>query len=151
MAEQQETPPHLEALAQYIKDFSFENPNAPYSLRPPETPPDIHIDLDVTSRALKDGDYEVNLLLSGRAGGEGEDLLFRFELDYAGVYRPSGIPAEHLDQVLKIEGPRLMFPFARAIIANAVRESGFPPFMLQPVDFVGLYHAKHIAPNGKTN
>ena len=133
--------PHLEALAQSVKDLSFENPNAPQSLRPQDQPPSISIQVNVNSKPMGDEDYEIELILEGSAG-EGDGMLFRFELNFAGVFRLLNIPKEHINQVLMIECPRLMFPFARAVLANAVRDGGFPPFLLQPIDFGGLYQAR---------
>jgi preprotein translocase subunit SecB len=133
--------PQLEALAQYVKDLSFENPNAPRSLGPQETPPNISINVNVNAKPLGQEDYEVDITLEGQAG-EGEGLMFKFELVFAGVFRLSNIPKEHEHQVLMIECPRLMFPFARAVLANAVRDGGFPPFLLQPIDFAQLYQAR---------
>ena len=133
--------PQLEALAQYVKDLSFENPNAPRSLGPQETPPNISIQVNVNAKTLAEGEYEIELVLEGKAG-EGEGLLFNFELNFAGVFRLANIPQDHVHQVLMIECPRLMFPFARAVLANAVRDGGFPPFLLQPIDFAQLYHAR---------
>lgn len=133
--------PQLEALAQYVKDLSFENPNAPRSLGPQETPPNISIQVNVNAKALSPGEFEVELLLEGKAG-EGDDLLFSFELNFAGVFRLTNIPENHVHEVLLIECPRMMFPFARAILANAVRDGGFPPFLLQPIDFGQLYQAR---------
>jgi preprotein translocase subunit SecB len=133
--------PHLEALAQYVKDLSFENPNAPRSLGPQETAPDISIQVNVNAKPLSPDEFEVELILEGKAG-EGEGLLFSFELNFAGVFRMANIPQEHAHQVLMIECPRLLFPFARAVLANAVRDGGFPPFLLQPIDFAQLYQAR---------
>jgi preprotein translocase subunit SecB len=133
--------PQLEALAHYVKDLSFENPNAPRSLGPQETPPNISINVNVNAKPLAENDYEVDITLEGQAG-EGEGLLFKFELVFAGVFRLTNIPKEHEHQVLMIECPRLMFPFARSVLANAVRDGGFPPFLLQPIDFAQLYQAR---------
>lgn len=141
MAEGNGGAPLLESLAQYVKDLSFENPNAPRSLRPQETPPNISIQVNVNAKPLGDDDFEVELILEGSAG-EGEGLLFSFELNFAGLFRMQNIPQEHSHQVLMIECPRLMFPFARAVLANAVRDGGFPPFLLQPIDFAQLYQAR---------
>ena len=140
--------PQLEALAQYVKDLSFENPNAPRSLGPQETPPNISIQVNVNAKPLAEGEYEIELILEGKAG-EGEGLLFSFELNFAGVFRLANIPENHVHQVLMIECPRLMFPFARAVLANAVRDGGFPPFLLQPIDFAQLYQAR-MAEMGKS-
>lgn len=141
MADNNGGAPHLEALAQYVKDLSFENPNAPNSLRPQETAPNISIQVNVNANPLADSDYEVELMLEGQAG-ENEGVLFRFDLNFAGVFRLQNIPAEHINQVLMIECPRLMFPFARAVLANAVRDGGFPPFLLQPIDFGAIYQSR---------
>jgi preprotein translocase subunit SecB len=133
--------PHLDALAQYVKDLSFENPNAPRSLGPQETAPNIAIQVNVNAKPLPDGNFEVELMFEGTAG-EGENILFRFDLNYAGVFHLANIPQQHVHQVLMIECPRMMFPFARAVLANAVRDGGFPPFLLQPIDFAALYQAR---------
>ncbi|MCA0400890.1 MAG: protein-export chaperone SecB [Proteobacteria bacterium] len=141
MAEGNGNAPQLESLAQYVKDLSFENPNAPRSLGPQETAPNISIEVNVNAKPLTAGEFEVELQLSGKAG-EGEGLLFNFEINFGGVFRLTDIPEMHVHQVLMIECPRLMFPFARAILANAVRDGGFPPFLLQPIDFAALYQAR---------
>ena len=133
--------PQLEALAQYVKDLSFENPNAPRSLGPQETPPNISIQVTVNAKPMGPGEFEVELMLEGKAG-EGEGLLFSFDLNFAGVFHLENIPENHVHQVLMIECPRLLFPFARAVLANAVRDGGFPPFLLQPIDFAQLYQAR---------
>jgi preprotein translocase subunit SecB len=133
--------PQLSVVAQYIKDFSFENPNAPHSLTPGTTPPQIAIQINVNAKPLSENDVEVTLKLDGNAENAG-NLLFRFELDFAGVFRIHNVPQESLNAVVLIECPRLLFPFAREVIANTVRNGGFPPLLLDPVDFVGLYRQK---------
>jgi len=140
MAEGNGGMPQLESLAQYVKDLSFENPNAPRSLGPQASAPNISIQVNVNAKSLGT-EHEVELILEGKAG-EGEGLLFSFELNFAGVFRMENIPQEHQHQVLMIECPRLLFPFARAVLANAVRDGGFPPFLLQPIDFAQLYQAR---------
>ena len=130
--------PQLNVLVQYTKDLSFENPNAPRSLGPQEKQPAINIQINVGANAVADRDYEVTLSIEGKAE-IGEMVMFNFELAYAGVFRIQNVPAENLHPVVMIECPRLLFPFAREIIATAVRDGGFPPLLLDPVDFVGLY------------
>ncbi len=130
--------PQLQALAQYTKDLSFENPNAPRSLGPQEKGPNISIQVNVGAKQVSETDFEVNLLLEGSAG-EGADALFKFELDYAGLFRLTNFPAEQLHPIVMIECPRLLFPFARQILADAVRSGGFPPLFLDPIDFHALY------------
>ena len=131
----------LAALGQYIKDFSFENPNAPNSLAPKENGPNIAISVNVNAKQLSETDFEVELTLEGKAG-EGEGLLFQFELIYAGIFRVQNIPAENIQAVVMIECPRLMFPFSRQIVADCVRNGGFPPLFIDPIDFGALYQQK---------
>ena len=132
--------PQLSVLAQYVKDFSFENPNAPQSLMPGQQP-QIGIQINVDARPLADSDVEVSLRLEGKAEHQG-NIMFAFELTFAGVFRIQNVPQESLNAVVLIECPRLLFPFAREIVANAVRNGGFPPLLLDPFDFVALYRQK---------
>jgi preprotein translocase subunit SecB len=131
-------PPQLNVLAQYTKDLSFENPNAPASLAPQSSPPQINIQINVGANNVAQNEYEVTLTVDGKAENAGK-MIFSFELAYAGVFRIQNVPQENLHPLIMIECPRLLFPFAREIIATAVRDGGFPPLMLDPVDFVGLY------------
>jgi preprotein translocase subunit SecB len=131
-------PPRLTVLVQYSKDFSFENPNAPRTLGPQQQSPNISVQINVNARQVGPADYEVNLLLEGGAG-EGENTLFKFELNYAGVFRVENIAAEQIQPAVMIEGPRLLFPFARQIIAEAVRNGGYPPLYIDPIDFNALF------------
>jgi preprotein translocase subunit SecB len=132
--------PQLNVVAQYIKDFSFENPNAPQSMVA-GTQPQIAIQINVNAKPLSENDIEVTLKLDGKAEIEGK-LIFRFELEYAGVFRIQNVPQESINALVLIECPRLLFPFAREVIATTVRNGGFPPLLLDPVDFVGLYRQK---------
>ena len=102
--------PALNSPVQYSKDLSFENPNAPRSLGPQESGPNINIQVNVNAKQLAEADFEVELLLEGSAG-EGANLLFKFELTYSGVFRLINIPAERSHPVVMIECPRLLFPF----------------------------------------
>ncbi len=136
-----ESAPQLNALVQYTKDLSFENPHAPRSLGPQEKSPNISIQVNVNARQLSETDYEVDLTLEGSAG-EGAETLFKFELSYAGVFRVRNIPAEQIHPVIMIECPRMLFPFARQIVADAVRNGGFPPLYVDPIDFASLYRQK---------
>ena len=133
--------PTLNALAQYAKDFSFENPNAPRSLGNQQSGPQISLAVNVNAKPIGQTDYEVELSIEGGAG-EGANTLFKFELLYGAVLRLVGIPQDSVHAVVMIEGPRLMFPFARQIIADATRNGGFPPLMIDPIDFVALYRRR---------
>ena len=143
-----DTQPQLNAMVQYIKDFSFENPHAPRSLGPQEKGPNIAIQVNVNAKQLSETDFEVNIILEGSAG-EGADTLFKFELDYAGVFRVRNLPSEQVHPVIMIECPRLLFPFARQIVADAVRNGGFPPLYIDPIDFAGLYRQKAAESQGQ--
>ena len=138
---QDESTPSLNALAQYTKDFSFENPNAPRSLTPQEQGPQISIQVNVNAKQLAETDFEVDLTLEGDAK-TADDVLFKFELTYSGVFRIRNVPQDQLHPVVMIECPRLLFPFARQMVAEAVRNGGFPPLYIDPIDFVALYRQR---------
>jgi preprotein translocase subunit SecB len=136
--------PQLSVVGQYIKDFSFENPNAPRSLGPSQNPPTIGIQINVGVGQLAESDFEVQLKIEGKAEAQ-NTVLFAFDLTFAGVFRLQNVPQQALSPVLMIECPRLLFPFAREIIASAVRGGGFPQLLLDPVDFVALYQQRLAA------
>ena len=134
--------PTIHTLAQFVRDLSFENPNAPRSLQPQEGQnPEINITVNVNARQGEEGRFEVDLHLEGSAK-VGADVLFAFDLKYGCLLQLANIPAEQVHPAVMIEGPRLVFPFARQIIADAVRNGGFPPLYIDPIDFVGLYRQK---------
>jgi preprotein translocase subunit SecB len=125
--------------AQYIKDFSFESPNAPQIFNDLQTQPQMALDINVLTRGLGGGTFEavLKIKLESKIAGK---TAFIAELAYAGLFSlPQDLPEEQIKMFLLVEAPRLLFPFARAIIANAVREGGFPNVVLQPIDFLALY------------
>jgi preprotein translocase subunit SecB len=134
----------LGVIAQYVKDLSFENPGAPNSLRPRQKPPTINISIGVQPTKMNDTDYEVELKIDAKAV-DGDATLFVLELVYAGAFRIMNVPANDLQQLTLIECPRLLFPFARQVLADASRNGGFPPLLLDPVDFVALYRQRLAA------
>ncbi len=133
--------PSLKILGQYLKDFSFENPNAPLSLAPQQKQPDINISVNVNARNLGPADFEVELHLDAKATSEGK-VVFAADLLYAGMFRLENFPANLLHPAVLIECPRMLFPFARQILADATRNGGFPPLMLDPIDFAGMYQKR---------
>jgi preprotein translocase subunit SecB len=135
-----ETAPQLSVLAQYVKDFSFENPNAPRSLGQTDQPK-IGISVNVSANPLSDTEFEVELRLEGKAESN-IGVMFNIELVFAGVFRVQNVPQENVQPLMLIECPRLLFPFAREIISSAVRNGGFPPLLLDPIDFVALYQQR---------
>jgi len=140
----QATMPQIGILAQYVKDFSFENPHAPRSMAPSPQQPAISVQINVDAAPMGGTDVEVALRVEGKAESQGM-LLFSFELVFAGMFRIQNVPADSMQPVILIECPRLLFPFAREIIATAVRNGGFPPLLLDPIDFVALYRQRMAA------
>jgi preprotein translocase subunit SecB len=136
--------PQIGVLAQYVKDLSFENPHAPRSLAPSPQQPAINSQINVDAAQMSETDVEVTLKIEGKAEAQGM-LLFNFELVFAGIFRIQNVPADSIQPIVLIECPRLLFPFAREIIATATRNGGFPPLMLEPVDFVALYRQRMAA------
>lgn len=133
--------PTLSILAQYTKDLSFENPGAPRSLQARDKAPTININVNVNANPLSDTDFDVVLSLNAEAK-DGDKTVFHTELAYGGVFRVAGFPQEHMLPVLFIECPRMLFPFARQILGDATRNGGFPPLMLDPIDFAGMYQKR---------
>ena len=113
----------MNIMAQYLKDLSFENPNAPQSLNNPDAQPQIDISVNVNARTLAPTDYEVELELGVKAV-DGETAVFEAEMQYAGIFRLENIPEEHMHPIVLIECPRMLFPFARQILADAIRNGG---------------------------
>lgn len=136
--QQQQQPPSVNVLAQYVKDLSFENPRAPQSMQRQEDQPQINIDVKVAAKPMGENLFEIGLNLTAKAG-EGETLMFNVELVYAGIFKVENVPQEHLHPFIMIECPRLLFPFARHIVSDATRQGGFPPLMIDPVDFAQVY------------
>jgi len=155
---------------QYVKDMSFEVPNAPQVFTQIRTQPAVNINLDVNARRLQENQhvYEVTLMIRAEAheqqaaastGGNGHTApttvgdptgatgatVFVAELAYAGVFTLSGLPENAVEPVLLVECPRILFPFARNILADVTRDGGFPPVLLQPIDFVALWQSRRQA------
>ena len=133
--------PRLTIVTQYIKDFSFENPHAPGSFDQGRSRPEIAVRVDVRAQNLAPERYEVGLQLHVDAKADGEPV-FIVELSYAGLFSLANIPQDSLQPVLLIECPRLLFPFARRIVADVTRDGGYPPLMIDPIDFVALYRRR---------
>ena len=138
--------PQIRILAQFIRDFSFENPKAPDSLRAAAAP-QIELGVEMAARGRSDGLFEVDLKLMATATSDGQPA-FQAELLYGGLFQIEGVPEEQLEPVLLVECPRFLFPFARRIIADATVDGGFPPFMLEPLDFAAVYAAQRAARDG---
>ncbi|MCI4644859.1 MAG: protein-export chaperone SecB [Hyphomonadaceae bacterium] len=131
--------PQLRALSQYVKDLSFENPGN----RTADDRPNIDLGIDVSAIPHEQGNglYEISLKLNAKAH-TASNTLFLIELDYGGVFQVLGMPEAEAEAALLIECPRMLFPFARRLIADITREGGFPPLLIDPVDFVQLYRSQ---------
>jgi len=134
----QQPVPRIQIIGQYVKDLSFENPGAP---SPMLQRPAIDLGVDLQARRRDAEHFEVELRLRVTAKVE-EKTVFLLELVYAGLFQIQNIPDEVLQQVLLIEAPHMLFPFARRIVADVVRDGGMPPLMIEPIDFAALYRAK---------
>ena len=137
VSETQNTP-MLSVLAQYTKDQSFENPNAPDSLRSGLSAPEIQINIEIGRQMLEGDNIEVTLMLKAEAK-RGDKIAFIAELEYAGLFAFAGVSAEEIQPLIMIECPRLLFPFSRQIMAEMTQNGGFPPIMLEPPDFAGMF------------
>ena len=133
--------PTLVVNAQYVKDLSFENPNAPNSLLQQSGPPNVEVGVDTTVTQLEGSTYEVTLTVRAE-GSAGETNLFLVEAAYAGIFTLGEVPEEYVAPMLYVEAPRQLFPFARAVVAECVRDGGFPPLLIHPIDFMALFQQR---------
>jgi preprotein translocase subunit SecB len=140
------TQAQLTVLAQYIKDLSFENPGAPQSLQGPGQNPQLKIGVNVHAQAKADEAYEVSLNLEVHAKND-SGVIYNVELVYGGLFQLRGIPQNVIQPVLFVDCPAILFPFMRRVLADVVRDGGFPPLMLDPIDFGRLY-AQNLAKSG---
>jgi len=145
------TPPPLVINIQYIKDLSFEVPGAPAVYTTLRSAPRVDINLDVQGRRVQEGQnvFEVTLAIRAEAteattnGGKGPGArVFLAELSYSGVFTLNNVPENTVEPVLLVECPRILFPFARNILSEITRDGGFPPVLLQPIDFLALWQSR---------
>ena len=133
----------ITVLAQYLKDLSFENPGAPIFPAGGAAAPQGRVDVDVKARSLGEHGYEVSLVMRAEASREGA-MAFLVEVEYAGIFQLNGVPAEAVEPVLLIECPRILFPYARAIVSGATQDGGYAPLLVNPIDFAQLYRAQRM-------
>jgi preprotein translocase subunit SecB len=129
--------PILQFRLQYIKDLSFENPHAPRIFESPEQP-EVSINVNVGAERLGDKTFEIILKFNVTAKAK-DDVVFIAELEYGGIADVENVAEQEVQPLVLIEGPRFLFPFARAILANVSRDGGFPPLLVGAVDFVQMY------------
>jgi len=133
-----QTQPSLAIVRQYVKDLSFESPNAPDSLDPDKGQPQVQLAVNIQARTGENNLYEVELRIEAK-GNHGEETAFVVELVYGALFQLKDFPADTLEMVCMIECPRLLFPFARRVVADATRDGGFSPLLIDPIDFSALY------------
>lgn len=134
--------PHFACNGQYIKDISFENPNAPHSFTQQEKP-QIKVNVDLKAQKIQESLYEVSMQVEVKADA-GETAIFLVELTYAGLFTLENIPENALEPVLLVECPTLLFPYARRVVSDTIRDGGYPPLMLDLIDFGGLYRQQKM-------
>lgn len=141
--------PSIGILTQYVKDLSFENPHAPRSLSQQSGNPKIEIAVNVVANPISSDTFEVDLTIDAKAKGklgeegkEEEVIVFGTDLTYGGIFRIQNVSQESLHPLVMIECPRILFPFARQVVAEATRNGGFPPLLIDPIDFSVLYRQK---------
>ena len=129
--------PQVGVVAQYVKDLSFENPNAP-AVYQWQSQPQMDVQFNIGASQVGQDVHEVALKIDITAKAT-EGTAFKIELVYAGLFALRNIPTEQMQPFMLAEAPRILFPFARRIIADATLDAGFPPLLLDPIDFAGLY------------
>lgn len=142
----EDTSPAVGLISQYVKDFSFENPNAPAVFQW-QGQPQIDVQFNIGANQVADDVHEVILKIDVKAESA-DKTAFQVELAYAGLFGLRNIPEDQVQPFLLAEAPRLLFPFARRVLADAVRDGGFPPLMLEPIDFGQLYLQQAQAEGG---
>jgi preprotein translocase subunit SecB len=142
--------PMLNIVGQYIRDLSFENPDGPGAILPGQPNPAFAININVQVKKHSDETYAVELTVNAKAERE-KKVLFNVELVYGGLFRIKNVPDNQMPLMLMIECPRMLFPFARQILSSVTQMGGFPPMMMEPVDFVALYrqNVQRIAEQAK--
>ena len=135
----------VQTLAQYVKDLSFENPNGATIAREEHEAPEVEMNISVATENIAEDSYEVALIMHAEAVTEGR-TLFMVELTYCGLFNLINVPAERVDLVLKVHCPTLLFPFARHIVADATRHGGYPPLLINSIDFGSIYQQAAVAP-----
>jgi len=143
----QDNAPTVGLISQYVKDLSFENPRAP-AIYQSQTGPEIDVQFNIGANQVADEVHEVVLKIEVRAEVEGQ-AAFIVDLSYAGLFGLRNVPAEHVQPFLLAEAPRLIFPFARRVVADAIRDGGFPPLILEPIDFGALLQQQQLAQAGQ--
>lgn len=138
---EQSAPPSIEVVGQYLKDVSFESPKAPKSLKAPGENPNLQVDIHVHVNKLDENVYESAIQIKAHATND-DGTIYMLEAVYAGAFAIQNIPADALEPILLINCPTILYPFLRRIISDLTQEGGFPPLLLDPIDFANLYQQR---------
>ncbi|MEM9837856.1 MAG: protein-export chaperone SecB [Pseudomonadota bacterium] len=130
--------PSMRLVTQYLKDLSFESPAAPQSLAANAAQPQMEVSVDVNARSIGQDRYEVELSCAATARRDG-NVIYVCEVNYAGLFLIQNVPEDRMEPILLVDGPHLLFPFVRQIVAQSTRDGGFMPLLLEPLDFIGMY------------
>lgn len=136
--------PRFHVTGQYVKDLSFENPGAPGTLVSMDEKPQIEVNIDLGAKKMRDDLYEVTLHINAKAKSK-DKSVFLVDLAYAGIFTLMNIPEERLEQILMVDCPFILFPYARRVVSDVTRDGGFPPLMLEPIDFFSMFRRKKEA------
>ena len=141
MAEANQTPqPEFRMQKMYIKDLSFENPNVPKVFMNQGSDPKVELNLQLRNKKIDDNHWEVALEVTAKVSADnGEKTLFMLELEHAAIFLLKNIPEKHMEMVLAVDCPTLLFPFTRQIASQVSSDGGFAPFLMEPVNFMALY------------
>ena len=123
----------------YVKDLSFENPNAPEVFQTKQNDPKTDVKLNMKNRSIAEDAYEITLEITVKVSGQDDKTMFIIEVEHAGVFLIKNIPAEHMPVVLNVECPNLLLPFTRQLISQATVDGGFVPFLIEPINFLALF------------
>lgn len=144
MTKEKQQAPQIILNSQYLKDLSFENPNSPLSLTKVNKQPNIQFNIDINAGKLNDNNFEITLAISAKASDKEDDsyTIFLTEIKYSGLFTINEENEEKLKEILLVHCPNLLFPYARRVISDATRDGGFPPLMMEPINFYKLYQDK---------
>ncbi len=133
--------PEFRMQKMYIKDLSFENPNAPEIFLPNKSEPKVDVNLQLNNKKVSEDHWEVSIGITGKiiSKGETEKVMFIIEIEHAAVFLLKNIPEEHMEMVLAVDCPTLLFPFTRQIVSQVSVDGGFIPFLMEPINFMGIF------------
>ncbi len=145
--------PQFRMQKMYVKDLSYENPNAPQVfVMPTNSDPAVDVNLQLKNKKIDDDNWEVSLQITAKVSSKEEKkVLFILEIEHAAIFMLKNIPEEHMPMLLGVDCPTLLFPFTRQIVSQVSLDGGFVPFLMEPVNFMGLFQSSQQKEVGKSN